>query len=206
VAKNDRYPVPAARSRVEDEVEKSRFIATLGPAPTPDAARALIASVREEFPDATHHCYAFVAGPPGTTGAAGSGDDGEPPGTAGRPMLTVLLNSGLGDVAVVVTRYFGGVKLGRGGLVRAYSGAVQHALRGAATALRVERVDVSVRCAWSRSAAVERVLVREEGDIRRKDYGSDVTFLVRVPADRLEAVTRALMDATSGGVCIERAE
>ncbi|NLG62975.1 MAG: hypothetical protein GX539_12100, partial [Candidatus Cloacimonetes bacterium] len=100
-------------------VQRSRFIATLAHAPDVESARAFIEEVRAEFPDATHNCWAFVAGPPGSTSHVGFSDAGEPHGTAGRPMLDVLLHSGIGEVAAVVTRYFGGVKLGKGGLVRA---------------------------------------------------------------------------------------
>lgn len=206
MARATRYPVPAARVRVEDRIQNSRFIATLSPAATPAAARALIDAVRAEFPDATHHCFAFVAGPPGSSGAIGSGDDGEPAGTAGRPMLSVLLNSGVGDVAVVVTRYFGGVKLGKGGLVRAYSGAVQHALRASVSVLRVELVDVRIAFAYPHSDAVRRALAREEGAIVDEAFGDDVVLTVRVPADRLDAIERALLDATSGALRVERPE
>jgi uncharacterized YigZ family protein len=201
-----RYPVPAARCRVEDRVHNSRFIATLAPAATADAARALVDAVRAEFPDATHHCFAFVAGPPGSTAAVGSSDDGEPGGTAGRPMLTVLLNSGVGDVAVVVTRYFGGVKLGKGGLVRAYSGAVQHALRETATALRVELVDVRVRFAYAHTDAVRRTLAREDAAITGERFGDDVELAVRLPEDRLEAIRRLLLDVSAGTARLDRAE
>jgi uncharacterized YigZ family protein len=123
-----RYPIPAGRARVEEVILRSRFIATAALAHTPEAARAFIAEMRAEFPDATHNCYAFVAGPPGSTAQIGMSDDGEPSGTAGKPMLAVLLGSGVGDVAVVVTRYFGGTRLGTAGLVRAYRGGVRAVL------------------------------------------------------------------------------
>src|SRR5262245_29082875 len=132
-----RYRVPARPVRVEDRIEKSRFIASAARAQSSADARAFVESLRSEMPDATHHCFAFVAGPPGSSNAVGSSDDGEPSGTAGRPMLSVLMNCGVGEIVVVVTRYFGGVKLGKGGLVRAYTGAVQHALRELATVERV---------------------------------------------------------------------
>src|SRR5690349_3350547 len=134
-----RYLVPARVHRVEQEVQKSRFVTTAAPAPTVEEARAFIARVREEFPDATHNCWAYVAGPPGSTAQVGMSDDGEPHGTAGRPMLTVLLHSGVGDICAVVTRYFGGTLLGTGGLVKAYSGGVQLALVDLPTIERVPK-------------------------------------------------------------------
>src|ERR1051325_1555091 len=133
-----RYPIPAETHRTREEIERSKFITTVAPAPSIDEAQAFIASIRDEFPDATHNCWAYVVGPPGSTARIGLSDDGEPRGTAGRPMLTALLHGGVGDVAAVVTRYFGGVKLGTGGLVRAYGGCLQRALL---TLPRAERVD-----------------------------------------------------------------
>src|SRR5665811_1552158 len=117
-----RYPIPAGRARVEDIILRSRFITTAGPASGSEEARAFVAAVRSEFADASHNCYAFVAGPPGSSAQVGMSDDGEPGGTAGRPMLAALLGCGIGDIVVVVSRYFGGTLLGTGGLVRAYAG------------------------------------------------------------------------------------
>src|SRR5215218_4549293 len=144
-----RYPIPADVYRARDEIDRSRFITTIAPAPTVEAAEAFIRSMRDEFPDATHNCWAYVVGPPGSTSRVGMSDAGEPHGTAGRPMLTVLLHGGLGDVAAVVTRYFGGVKLGTGGLVRAYGGALQHALADLPRAERVTWALLRVRADYS---------------------------------------------------------
>ena len=99
-----RYPIPEKRHRVEDEAKGSRFITTIDYAATTDDARAFVNSIRDEFPDATHNCWAFVVGPPGSTRDTGAGDDGEPGGSAGRPMLKALLGGGVGDVVAVVTR------------------------------------------------------------------------------------------------------
>src|SRR5690625_3641612 len=140
-----RYPIPARTHRVEQEIQRSRFITTVAHAPTIEEARAFIDSIREEFPDATHNCWAFAAGPPGDTAAIGMSDDGEPHGTAGRPMLTALLHGGVGEIAAVVTRYFGGTKLGTGGLVRAYTSSVQQALESLPTRERVDRTTLADR-------------------------------------------------------------
>lgn len=110
------YRVPAGHHRVEDVVARSRFVTTLAHAPTAAAAHAVVAQIRDELPDATHHCWAFVAGSPGSTTHIGLSDAGEPKGTAGRPILTVLLYSGIGEVVAVSSRWFGGTKLGTGGL------------------------------------------------------------------------------------------
>lgn len=201
-----RYPVPAATVRVEDRIEHSRFIATLGRADSVADAKAVIEAARAEFADASHHCYAYAVGPPGSTEATAASDAGEPSGTAGRPMLAVLLNSGLGDVVVVVTRYFGGVKLGKGGLVRAYTGAVQHALREAAVRERVDVAEILVEVPYAAVAAVKRAVEREGGalgavgEVGTGEFGAAATLTLRVPEDRLDAVERALQDATSGRV------
>lgn len=113
------YPVPAQRCRVYLTVKRSRFIATIARSSNPRATKAFVQEIRDEFHDATHNCWAFATGPPGDTAAVGASDDGEPHGTAGRPMLNVLLHSEAGEIAAVVTRYYGGIKLGTGGLVRA---------------------------------------------------------------------------------------
>ncbi len=139
-----RYPIPARSHRVEEEIKRSRFITTLGYTPDVEAARAFVAGVSTEFADANHNCWAYVVGPPGATAQIGMSDDGEPHGTAGRPMLTVLLHSGIGDICAVVTRYFGGTLLGKGGLVRAYSGGVQLALGDLPTLERVPRTELEV--------------------------------------------------------------
>ncbi|REC95535.1 IMPACT family protein [Kushneria indalinina] len=127
-----RYPIPdLARAPWHEEsleVQKSRFTARVAHAATPEQAQQLIDQARLDHPDASHHCSAFIAGPPGEQNAIGFSDDGEPGGTAGRPMYQVLEGSGLGQISAVIIRYFGGTKLGTGGLVRAYSKSLLQAL------------------------------------------------------------------------------
>lgn len=204
MGESGRYRIPAARSRVEDRIEHSRFVATIEPAPTADKAKAAVERIRAEFPDATHHCYAWVIGSPGSTGNTAASDDGEPSGTAGRPILKVLLNSGVGDVVAIVTRYYGGVKLGKGGLVRAYSGSVQHALRELKTGEHVEQVNVQVVVPYAAVDAVQRVLQSEGARVIAQAFSTHVALLVRMPVDRQEAIARALADATNGAARIER--
>jgi uncharacterized YigZ family protein len=161
-----RYRIPAARSRVEDRVEHSLFIGTVELAASVDAAKAAVERIRAEFADATHHCYAWVIGAPGSTVNTAASDDGEPAGTAGRPMLKVLLNSGVGDVVAIVTRYYGGVKLGKEAWF-AYSGSVQHALRELKTGDHVDEVDVRITVPYAGvDAGSERCSVREDASPR----------------------------------------
>ena len=169
-----RYAIPAGISRYEEEIERSRFIATLAHAGTAHTAKSFVDRIRAEFPDASHNCWAYLIGPPGTTGTVGMSDDGEPRGTAGRPMLTTLQHSGVGDVAVVVTRYFGGRKLGRGGLVRAYSGGVKGVLGNADLAERVDCRTLRVIIDYSVVTAFKRMLQRYEADVEDESFAGKV--------------------------------
>ncbi|PFG38550.1 putative YigZ family protein [Georgenia soli] len=143
---SDLRPARGADVRTETEIRRSRFIALVRRADGEDEARALVTEARATFPDARHHCSAFIVDVDGANRVERSSDDGEPAGTAGMPMLEVLRGSGLTNVVAVVVRYFGGIKLGTGGLVRAYSEAVQGALavtpRVRAEALGLWTVDV----------------------------------------------------------------
>jgi uncharacterized YigZ family protein len=122
------YPVPAQSVEISEEIKKSRFITLLQPTPGVEAAKAFIQQVKSQHPSARHHCWAFVAGAPSDSQQLGFSDDGEPAGTAGKPILGQLMGSGIGEITAVVVRYYGGIKLGTGGLVRAYGNGVQLAL------------------------------------------------------------------------------
>lgn len=194
----ERYPVPAARHRVEQTIERSRFICTLARVATPEEAQAFVREINAELADATHNCWAYVAGPPGSTSRIGMSDAGEPHGTAGRPMLTVLLHSGVGEIAAVVTRYYGGVKLGTGGLVRAYGGAVQLALGTLPRAERVEFVELAVTLGYPSVSGVQQLLPAHEAEVLSQEYGTAVRYRLRVPRPRAAALRSALLDATRG--------
>lgn len=197
------YDVPAARVRVEDVIDRSRFVATVGPAPDTGAARAFIDAVRAEFPDATHNCWAYVAGPPGSTAQIGLSDAGEPHGTAGRPMLDVLLHSGVGDVVAVVTRYFGGTKLGKGGLVRAYGRAVQHALAELPLTRRVDRVELRIIAGYADVAALRRLLAEHDAEVLEEEFAEQVSWRAAVPSHRLHELRAAVAEATAGRAGVE---
>jgi uncharacterized YigZ family protein len=198
-----RYRVPARLCRIEQEVLRSRFVTSLARATTADEARAFVAAVRAEMPDASHHCWAFVAGPPGSTAAIGLSDDGEPHGTAGKPMLTALLHSHLGEVVAVVTRYFGGTLLGKGGLVRAYTAGVVEALAAVETVERVRRARLAVEIEYPRYETVKRLLPGFEATVQDETFGATVGLRVELPAGRIEAFTQALLDATAGDALCE---
>jgi uncharacterized YigZ family protein len=193
-----RYPVPGDTHRTEEVIERSRFIATVGRAGTVEDARAFIDRVRSKFPDATHNCWAYVVGPPGDTRRIGMSDAGEPSGTAGRPMLDVLLGGGVGDVVAVVTRYYGGVKLGRGGLVRAYGGAVMRALEDLALTERVPSTDVVVEIEYPAVGPLKNALPQFEAAVLEEAYGTGVTLTIRLPDEHLERFREAVAGLTDG--------
>lgn len=198
-----RYLVPAHLHRVEQELQRSRFITTVAPAPTVEEAKAFIARVREEFADANHNCSAYVVGPPGSTGMVGMSDDGEPHGTAGRPMLTALLHGGVGDVAVVVTRYFGGTLLGKGGLVKAYTGCVQQGLEALPTTERVSKVLLAVTLEYASVDGVRRMLPAYEAELVAEEYSATVGYRLAIPMTQVESFKSALLDQTNGQALIE---
>lgn len=198
-----RYPVPAKEHRVEERIRQSRFITTVARASTSDAAHAFIDRIRVEFDDATHNCWAFVAGPPGSTADVGMSDAGEPHGTAGRPMLEALLHSEVGEIAAVVTRYYGGVKLGKGGLQRAYSGGVQKALESLPTLERVHRSVVWVAVEYAQRDPMVRVAEELDAVLMDEEYGAEVRLKIGVPSRLLAEFRHAVAEVTGGRGRIE---
>ncbi len=195
---SSRHAIPARLHRVEHTIQRSRFITSGAHAPDAHAAHAFIQRVRDEFPDATHNCWAFVAGPPGSTAHIGMSDDGEPHGTAGRPMLTALLHGGVGEIVAVSTRYFGGVKLGTGGLSRAYSGGVKLLLDSLPVEEKVERAFVEVTVSYADVDALQRLMEESEVTVEAEEYGAEVRYSCGVPASALDAFRSAVADVTRG--------
>lgn len=194
-----RYPIPAETTQVELRIVNSRFIATIGEARTAEDARAFIDLVRKEFSDATHNVYAFRAGY-GASVTEGMSDDGEPPGTAGRPALSVLRGADLGDVVVVVTRYFGGTKLGTGGLVRAYTESVQEALAALPTTERVERRRGTLSVPYNLYERVKLLIGAHNGQIEEEDFGGEVALGVVFAVDDSAGFDAALSELSAGRI------
>ncbi len=192
------YPIPARTQRVEEVIQRSRFITSLAHAPDAPAAHSFVDRVRVEFPDATHHCWAFLAGAPGSTASIGMSDSGEPHGTAGRPMLTVLLHSGVGEICAVGSRYYGGTKLGTGGLARAYAGGVKLALEELLTEVRTPRCRIPVDVGYPHVDSVRRLSEDMDAQVLSEEYGESVRYLLAVPTARLEEFERRLANLTRG--------
>jgi len=192
-----RYQIPAERTRNEILVVNSRFIATIAPAFSVEQAREFIGEVRSEFSDATHNVPAFIIGH-GASVITHASDDGEPAGTAGRPALAVLTGSGLGDAVVVVTRYFGGTKLGKGGLVRAYGNAVRSVLSVLPRAEKVPTHTVMLALPYSFFERA-RILVNDYGgQILDESFAADVTLTVRFSVERFAPFQASLAELSNG--------
>lgn len=193
-----RYLIPASAHESELEIQRSRFITRIAHAPTAEAAREFVDGLRAAYPDATHHCWAFVAGPPGDSRSIGMSDDGEPSGTAGKPMLSVLIHSDVGEIVAVVTRYFGGQKLGTGGLVRAYTQAVQEGLAELPTQEHVFTIAVQIVLHYADHGTVERLFEAESVEIRDTVFTDTVTLFADVPDDQWPALREQIVNATAG--------
>ncbi|HEU5090845.1 MAG TPA: YigZ family protein [Roseiflexaceae bacterium] len=191
--------IPAGPARTEIRVVNSRFIATIAPAATVDEAKARIAEVRAEMPDASHHVYAYVIGH-GATTTLGMSDDGEPSGTAGRPVLAIVRGSGLGDVVVVVTRYFGGTLLGTGGLVRAYGDAARAVLELVVREEKVERETLRFTIEYAQFDSARRLVEQYGGTIDDEQFAAAVTLQVTLARSQGQAFRAALREATAGQV------
>jgi len=193
----DRYPIPAQERRTEIRVVNSRFITTIAPAFTVQDARVFIARVKNEFSDATHNVPVYLIGH-GSSVIAHCSDDGEPSGTAGRPSLAVLRGSGLGDVVVVVTRYFGGTKLGTGGLVRAYSDAVRQGLADLPRAVKVSTHTVMMAIPYTLFERLRLIIADYQGKIMDEDFAADVTITAQFAIAQFPNFQDALRELSSG--------
>ena len=194
-----RYPIPASETRTEIEVKNSRFIATAAPVFSVDEAKAFIKRIKQEFSDATHNVPAFVVGF-GPAVTAHCNDDGEPSGTAGRPALAVLQGSGLGDVAVVVTRYFGGTKLGTGGLVRAYGDAVKAVLAELPRAEKVPTHTVLLALPYNLFERVKLLVAAWNGRILDETFAADITLTIQFVVDKFPSFQEALTELSHGSL------
>ncbi|WP_245254041.1 IMPACT family protein [Paraburkholderia sp. LEh10] len=177
----------------ELEIRKSRFIAYAIPVADRDAAMDELRRLREEHPTATHVCWALLAG-----GQSGMSDDGEPSGTAGRPILEVLRHHDLDGVLAAVVRYYGGVKLGAGGLVRAYTDAIASALQDAPRVERIALASLGVEIGYADEARVRRWIEQENHALEHSAYGMSVQLTIRMPVTAIDAARAALRDMTQG--------
>jgi uncharacterized YigZ family protein len=200
-----RYLIPAEQTRAEIIVSNSRFIATAAPVFSVEQAREFIHEMKHEFSDATHNVPVFLIGN-GASVTAHSSDDGEPSGTAGRPALAVLQGSGLGDIAVVVTRYFGGTKLGTGGLVRAYTDSVKAVLEILPRAEKVATHTVMLAVPYPIFEQTRLLIQKYNGKTLDEEFSADVTLSVQFVAENLDPFNGELNELTRGQIQAEIVE
>ena len=193
------YYIPAEIHSSEIVVVNSRFICNISRATSVEEAKQFHADIRAQMPDASHHVYAFRIGY-GNSVVEGRSDDGEPPGTAGPPVLAVLRGSEIGDVIVVVTRYFGGTKLGTGGLVRAYSEAASTGLNLLKTELKVERKTLGIECSYSLHESIKRLVEQHNGVVDDEVFSADVTILATFAVEDIPDFASNLTELTAGRI------
>lgn len=186
------YISPIDTQRFETEVKRSRFITTVSRTTDRLGAKAFVTTIRKEFPDANHHCWAMVASRPDDVYQQDQSDDGEPKGTAGKPMLNVLQHANMGNIVVVVTRYFGGIKLGTGGLTRAYSQSVSEALRQLNTEITYIREAVTVALPYTSFDQFEHWLKTANISLDNKEFTHLIMLELQVPAKDIKALKQKL--------------
>jgi uncharacterized YigZ family protein len=195
----DAYDIPAeAVSLSEETIKKSRFITLLAHTDGVEAARAFVQQVKAEHPTARHHCWAWVAGAPDDSQQLGFSDDGEPSGTAGKPMLAQLMGSGVGEITAVVVRYYGGIMLGTGGLVKAYGGGVQQGLKQLARCRKVPMQSFTLQCDYAQLSDIERLLQRFDGKVEESHYLDRITLRLALPHSQIDGFRQNLSDYSRG--------
>jgi uncharacterized YigZ family protein len=185
---------------VEDEciINRSRFICYLRPCTSIAEAKAMIKELQQLHPQANHHCHAFLTKAADDSQGYGFSDDGEPSGTAGKPMLIALQGGDIGQVCAVVVRYFGGTKLGTGGLQRAYGGSVRQALGFLQAKIKIAMVRKTLACQYSQVDDVLHLLRQVEGEVLAQDYQQDVIFQLAIPSLKLDLMQDKLKTLSAG--------
>lgn len=178
------YPVPSGFLERETEIKKSRFIARVFPVSSRDDVKARLDQAHKDHPDARHICWAYQIGRPGAAVEAAMNDDGEPSGTGGKPILSVIQHKDMGDVLVLVIRYFGGIKLGAGGLVRAYAGATEAVLSSVERVIQQPLTKVTVTMAFADEQPVRHWCEQNGAHVEQVDYNSGVVAEITIPVDR----------------------
>ncbi|MFF3751954.1 YigZ family protein [Streptomyces sp. NPDC002018] len=197
----EQYRTVARAGAHETEINRSRFLCALAPVASEREAQEFVARVRTEHPTATHNCFAYVIGADASVQRAS--DDGEPGGTAGAPMLQMLMRREVRYTAAVVTRYYGGVKLGAGGLIRAYGGAVGEALDALGTVTRQRFRLATVTVDHQRAGRLENDLRATGRTVREVRYGESVTIGIGLPDADLASFRAWLADTTAGTAVLE---
>jgi uncharacterized YigZ family protein len=193
------YFVPASRYSLEFMVANSRFIATISPAFSVEEAKDFITKINKKYSDATHNVPAFIIGH-GSSIITHSSDNGEPSGTAGRPALSVLKGSGLGDTVLVITRYFGGTKLGTGGLVKAYSDSAREIIASVPKAKKILVHYVSLECPYSLYELIDRTIRKHQGQKFSESFTDKVKLVYTISVNSYDELQEAIKELSSGQI------
>jgi uncharacterized YigZ family protein len=193
------YLVPAERISIEDKVVNSRFISTIAPAFTTDDAKEFIKEIKQTYNDATHNVPVYLIGH-GPSVTSHSSDDGEPSGTAGRPALSVLQGSGLGDTVIVITRYFGGTKLGPGGLVKAYGDSVRNVIHKVPKARKIQVHRCELICQYPQYEQIKLLLSNYQVKIIDKEYTDQVTIEFMINVSDFSAMEENIAEFSRGSI------
>ncbi len=194
------YPVPSKPCEVCFEVKKSRFITRAAFADNRADAMNLLAQAKADYPDARHHCWAYQFGNPKSAASAAMSDDGEPSGTAGKPILNVLQHKNVGDVMIIVIRYFGGIKLGAGGLVRSYSASAQMAMDALETEQQVARESLTLTCGFGQEQPIRHWLGLHDGLVEDISYEQKVMMTIALPSES-ESLFGEFIASIGASVC-----
>lgn len=194
------YFTPSEAQRFELEIKRSRFITSISPVNDKSEAKIYIHSLREEFPDANHHCWAMIAGMPDDVYQHDQSDDGEPKGTAGKPMLNVLQHSALGNIVVVVTRYFGGTKLGAGGLVRAYTQCVSEALKKLETTEFLIRDEIQIALPYSMLDSLKHAIRELNIEIIDSQFSENIQLKILVSKKDKKLLDEIISSVGNGAI------
>ncbi|MBW1815073.1 MAG: YigZ family protein [Deltaproteobacteria bacterium] len=193
------YYVPASQLSLESRVANSKFIATISPAFSVDEAKFFIKYINQQYADATHNVPAYIIGH-GSSLISHSSDNGEPSGTAGRPALSVLKGSGLGDTVLVISRYFGGTKLGTGGLVKAYGDSAREIIAAVPKAIKTLVHIASLECPYPLYELIKRAIRKYQGEIKSEDFTDKVSLIYSIPVKSSEILLNSISELSNGRI------
>lgn len=200
------YPIPQADTQFEEEIKKSRFITYLRHTEGLEQAKAFWSEIKALHPNARHHCWAAVAGTPNDSQQYGFSDDGEPSGTAGKPMLNYLLGSGIGEISAVVVRYYGGILLGTGGLVRAYGNGVQQALQQLPTIRKVLRKSYRLQLSYDQFNDTQHLLSHYDFEMQDQQFSEQITLIIGIIPTELAKIQHDLTQRFAGKLSLSEIE
>lgn len=197
------YRIPCENLQIEEEIKHSRFISFLFHCNSLEKLKLVLTDIKRDYPGASHYCYAFVAGAPNDSVLIGSSDDGEPAGSAGRPMLAVLLGANIGEIGAVVVRFYGGTKLGVGGLVRAYSAGLRQGLIQLPTQLKQIRYPAKLNCDYNQLRDVEHLLQQFDAIIIDKHFAESIDIDFEIGKAQQEPLNESLATLSQGNLRAE---